>query len=125
MGIGPSAGSLDAFKQFFSVMPADSGMAFVLVQHLEPTHESLMTDLLSRYTRMKVVQVEDRMPMEADHLQSVVAVLRARTKYDFRCYKKCTLRRRIERRMGLNQIALFHFALNEGGYLLGAVTLIS
>jgi two-component system CheB/CheR fusion protein len=237
VGIGASAGGLDAFKQFFKAMPADSGMAFVLIQHLDPTHESLMVDLLSRYTRMKVMQVEDRMPVQADcvymippnkslaisegvlqltepvmrrgmrmpidfffrslaegqrekaicivlsgtgtdgtlglqaikanggmtmaqepataqydgmprsavatgmvdcvlpidnmpetllkyvrhfyfralelraptakepdHLQSVLAVLRARTKHDFRCYKKGTLQRRIERRMGLNHV---------------------
>ncbi|MCG6859915.1 MAG: PAS domain S-box protein [Chromatiaceae bacterium] len=237
VAIGASAGGLDAFKQFFSAMPADSGMAFVLIQHLDPTHESLMADLLSRYTRMKVMQVEDRMPVrsdcvymippgkslalsdgvlqltdpvmrrgmrmpidfffrslaegqrekaicivlsgtgtdgtlglqaikanggmtmaqdpataqydgmprsaeatgmvdyllpiekmpetllkyvghfyiqavessapatkEPDHLQSVLAVLHARTKHDFRCYKKGTLRRRIERRMGINHV---------------------
>jgi len=237
VGIGASAGGLDAFKQFFNAMPADSGMAFVLIQHLDPTHESLMVDLLSRYTRMKVTQVEDRMPVQADcvymippnkslaisdgvlqltdpvmrrgmrmpidfffrslaegqrekaicivlsgtgsdgtlglqaikanggmtmaqepataqydgmprsaeatgmvdyllpiekmpeallkyvrhfyiqareprapvatepdNLQSVLAVLRAHTKHDFRCYKKGTLRRRIERRMGLNHV---------------------
>ncbi|MFN2110185.1 MAG: chemotaxis protein CheB, partial [Anaerolineae bacterium] len=66
VGIGASAGGLDAFKQFFNAMPADSGMAFVLIQHLDPTHESLMVDLLSRYTRMKVMQVEDRMPVQPD-----------------------------------------------------------
>ncbi len=237
VGIGASAGGLDAFKQFFNAMPADSGMAFVLIQHLDPTHESLMVDLLSRYTCMKVTQVEDRMPVQADcvymippnkslaisdgvlqltdpvmrrgmrmpidfffrslaegqrekaicivlsgtgsdgtlglqaikakggmtmaqepataqydgmprsaeatgmvdyllpiekmpeallkyvrhfyiqareprapvatepdNLQSVLAVLRAHTKHDFRCYKKGTLRRRIERRMGLNHV---------------------
>ena len=46
VGIGASAGGLDAFKNLFQSMPPDSGMAFVLVQHLDPTHESMMTDLL-------------------------------------------------------------------------------
>lgn len=68
VGIGASAGGLDAFKQFFSAMPADSGMAFVLVQHLDPTHESLAAELLATSTPMQVVQVEDRMPVEANHV---------------------------------------------------------
>ena len=64
VGIGASAGGLDAFKQFFMRMPADSGMAFVLVQHLDPNHESLTADLLARHTRMRVVEARDRMPVE-------------------------------------------------------------
>ena len=68
VGIGASAGGLDAFKRFFTAMPADSGMAFVLVQHLDPVHESLTADILARHTAMKVVQVEDRTPVEANHV---------------------------------------------------------
>lgn len=63
VGIGASAGGLDAFKNFFQAMPPTSGMAFVLVQHLDPTHESMMTDLLTKYTAMRVVQIEDDMPL--------------------------------------------------------------
>ena len=61
VGIGASAGGLAAFEAFFSGMPADSdpGMAFVLVQHLDPTHKSILCDLIRRYTRMKVFEVED------------------------------------------------------------------
>ena len=51
VGIGASAGGLEAFEQFFTRMPPDSGMAFVLVQHLAPDHASLLPDLLARYTR--------------------------------------------------------------------------
>jgi len=47
VGIGASAGGLEAFEQFFTSMPPDSGMAFVLVQHLDPTHKSILTDLIS------------------------------------------------------------------------------
>jgi two-component system CheB/CheR fusion protein len=54
VGIGASAGGLDAFKKFFSRMPADSGAAFVLVPHLDPTHASLMVELLARQTQMPV-----------------------------------------------------------------------
>ncbi|HCM25334.1 MAG: chemotaxis protein CheR [Treponema sp. GWB1_62_6] len=63
VGIGASAGGLAAFEAFFSGMPAetDPGMAFVLVQHLAPDHKSILTDLISRYTRMQVFEVEDGM----------------------------------------------------------------
>ena len=68
VGIGASAGGLDAFKKFFSAMPADSDAAFVLIQHLDPTRESLTADLVGAYTRMRVVQVEDGMPVEANRV---------------------------------------------------------
>ena len=63
VGIGASAGGLAAFEAFFSGMPvdADTGMAFVLVQHLAPDHKSILTDLVRRYTRMQVFEVEDGM----------------------------------------------------------------
>src|SRR5689334_20252297 len=56
-GIGASAGGLDAYRRFFSAVPTESGMAFVLVQHLDPTHESLAAEVIGRYTTMPVVQV--------------------------------------------------------------------
>jgi two-component system, chemotaxis family, CheB/CheR fusion protein len=61
VGIGASAGGLAAFGAFFSGMPADTepGMAFVLVQHLAPDHKSILTELIQRYTRMQVFEVED------------------------------------------------------------------
>src|SRR5512133_3971968 len=63
VGIGASAGGLAAFEAFFSGMPADvdPDMAFVLVQHLAPDHKSILTDLIRRYTRMQVFEVEDGM----------------------------------------------------------------
>ncbi len=66
VGIGASAGGLAAFEAFFSAMPADteSGMAFVLVQHLAPDHKSILTDLVKRYTRMQVYEVEDGMAVQ-------------------------------------------------------------
>jgi two-component system CheB/CheR fusion protein len=64
VGIGASAGGLEAFEKFFTTMPADSGMAFVLVQHLDPTHNSMLVDIIRRYTRMQVLQVEDGMQVE-------------------------------------------------------------
>jgi chemotaxis response regulator CheB len=74
VGIGASAGGLAAIEALFSAMPADAdgfgrltagpGMAFVLVQHLAPDHKSILTDLIRRYTRMKVREVEDGMAVQ-------------------------------------------------------------
>jgi len=63
VGIGASAGGLAAFEAFFSGMPegVEPGMAFVLVQHLAPDHKSLLAELIRRYTRMPVFEVEDSM----------------------------------------------------------------
>ena len=56
VGIGASAGGLAAFDAFFSALPdgSGSGMAFIVVQHLAPDHKSMLTELISRYTRMPV-----------------------------------------------------------------------
>ena len=66
VGIGASAGGLAAFEAFFSGMPADvdPDMAFVLVQHLAPDHKSILTELIRRYTRMQVFEVEDGMAVK-------------------------------------------------------------
>lgn len=64
MGIGASAGGLEAFEQFFTHMPAESSMAFVLVPHLDPTHKSILADLLKRFTKMPVFQAEDGMKVK-------------------------------------------------------------
>lgn len=63
VGVGASAGGLGAFESFFSGMPedVDPGIAFVLVQHLAPDHKSILTELIRRYTRMQVFEVEDGM----------------------------------------------------------------
>ena len=66
VGIGASAGGLAAFEAFFSAMPADkdTGMAFVLVQHPAPDHKSILSELVRRYTRMQVSEVEDGMAVK-------------------------------------------------------------
>ena len=66
VGIGASAGGLAAFEAFFSGMPANSepGMAFILVQHLAPDHTSILSDIIQRYTRMQVFEVEDGMQLQ-------------------------------------------------------------
>jgi two-component system, chemotaxis family, CheB/CheR fusion protein len=61
VGIGASAGGLEAFEQFLSNVPEFSGMAFVVVQHLDPTQKGMLPELLQRITKMGVFQVKDRM----------------------------------------------------------------
>ncbi len=61
VGIGASAGGLEALEQFLRQVPQGSGMAFVIVQHLDPTHTGIMPELLQRTTGMEVFQVRDRM----------------------------------------------------------------
>ena len=61
IGLGASAGGIDAFKAFFSKMPADTGMAFVLVQHLDPNYQSSLVAIVAGYTAMPVHLVEDAM----------------------------------------------------------------
>ncbi len=68
VGIGASAGGLEAYKAFLERMPADSGMAFVLVQHLDPHHKSMLVELLGRQTAMPVVEARDRAPVAANHV---------------------------------------------------------
>ena len=68
VGIGASAGGLDAFRKFFDALSPDLGMAFILIQHLDPTHQSMMVDLLAGHTPMTVQQAEDGMPLEREHI---------------------------------------------------------
>jgi two-component system CheB/CheR fusion protein len=67
VGIGASAGGLDACRHLLRALPSDSGMAFILVQHLDPTHESLMVELLASHTGMKVCQAANGMLVERNH----------------------------------------------------------
>src|SRR5271157_5273231 len=68
VGIGASAGGLEAFRTFLDAMPPDNGLAFVFIPHLDPTRESHMVELLASHTAMTVVQAKDGMPIEADHV---------------------------------------------------------
>jgi two-component system, chemotaxis family, CheB/CheR fusion protein len=68
VGIGASAGGLEAFSKLLAALPLDTGMAFVLVQHLDPTHESLLTELLGRTTGLKVTEIVDGSSVEANHV---------------------------------------------------------
>jgi chemotaxis methyl-accepting protein methylase len=66
VGIGASAGGLEALEQFLRQVPENSGLAFVIVQHLDPTHIGIMPELLQRTTTMEVFQVKDRMKVRPD-----------------------------------------------------------
>ncbi len=68
VGIGASAGGLDAFRQLLSHLPIDTGMAFVLIQHLEPNQKSLLSEILSRETTMPVIEVQQGMAVEPNHV---------------------------------------------------------
>ena len=71
VAMGASAGGLEAFEQFFTKMPADSGMAIVLIPHLDPRHKSILGDLLKRYTQMKVFEAEDAMPVKPNFIYTI------------------------------------------------------
>ena len=66
VGIGASAGGLEALEQFLRHVPPGSGMAYVIIQHLDPTHKGIMPELLQRTTAMEVYQVRDRMKVKPD-----------------------------------------------------------
>jgi two-component system CheB/CheR fusion protein len=68
VGMGASAGGLEAFEHFFTHMPSNSGLAFVLVLHLDPTAKSLLVELLARNTKMPVCRAEQGMKVEPDHV---------------------------------------------------------
>jgi len=68
VGIGASAGGLEALERFFDSLPEKTGMAFVIVQHLSPDFRSLMDELLARHTALPIHLVEDGMVVEPDHV---------------------------------------------------------
>ena len=68
VGIGASAGGLDALGKLLDALPGDSGMAFIVIQHLDPTHDSTMASLLAGRTKMTVLQAADRTRLEGDHV---------------------------------------------------------
>src|SRR5262245_5118232 len=71
VGIGASAGGLEALEKFFSQVPADSGLSYVVVQHLSPEHASLLAELLGRCTLLTVLAVKNDAPAAADHVHVI------------------------------------------------------
>jgi two-component system CheB/CheR fusion protein len=68
VGIGASAGGLEAMTEFLSSVRIDSGMAYVLVQHLPPTGESMLAEILGKHVDIPVLEVDDGMPVQANHI---------------------------------------------------------
>ncbi|REG83455.1 chemotaxis protein CheB [Algoriphagus antarcticus] len=68
VGIGGSAGALNAYKALLNAMPHDTGMAFVVISHMLPTAHSQLTKILSRHTKMSVLLASDEMPIHANHV---------------------------------------------------------
>ncbi len=68
VGVGASAGGLAAFKTLIGAIPVDSGMAWVLVQHLSPAHVSILPELLQRVTKIPVLEITDDIKVEPDHI---------------------------------------------------------
>jgi two-component system CheB/CheR fusion protein len=68
VGVGASAGGLEALEKFFDACPIDTGAAFVVIQHLSPDHKSMMSNLLARHTTMPVIMVEQDTLIEADNV---------------------------------------------------------
>ncbi len=68
VGIGASAGGLEAIKKLLENLPLDTGLAFVIIQHLVPNQESMLSEILTRVTKLPVNQVESGMPIKPDHI---------------------------------------------------------
>ncbi|MBK5277439.1 MAG: histidine kinase, partial [Bacteroidia bacterium] len=68
VGIGASAGGLEAFRKLLQAIPENSGMAYVLVQHLDPSHESMLPDLLQKVTTIPVLEIADDIRVEPNHI---------------------------------------------------------
>ncbi|MBA2613589.1 MAG: histidine kinase, partial [Bacteroidetes bacterium] len=68
VGIGASAGGLEAFKKFLKAIPEDSGMAYVLVQHLDPSHESILPEILAKVTNIPVNEITDDIHLAPNHI---------------------------------------------------------
>nr|WP_082359057.1 chemotaxis protein CheB [Bosea sp. AAP35] len=71
VAVGASAGGLEASRNLLNALPPGHGMAFILVQHLDPTHKSMMVDLLAGHTSMSVLQAVDGMQLQGDHLYAI------------------------------------------------------
>lgn len=68
VGVGGSAGGFEAFVTFLRTLPDDTGMAFVLIQHLDPTHESKLSELLSKNTRLPLTEIKSGVRIEPNHI---------------------------------------------------------
>ena len=99
VGVGASAGGLDAFKRLLAAIPEDSGMAYVLVQHLDPSHESILPEILQRSTKIPVHEITEDIHLAPDHiyiipsnkiLTSTDGVLQLTSRNEAQPFKICT-----------------------------------
>src|SRR5688572_27115976 len=68
VGIGASAGGLEAFSQLLAALPEDTGMAYVLVQHLDPHHETRLGDILSKVSRLPIEEARQDAAVKPNHV---------------------------------------------------------
>ncbi len=68
VAIGASAGGLEAMMELLKYLPSDTGMAFIYVQHLSPDHKSMLTEILSKKTKMKVQEIDDMDKIKPDNV---------------------------------------------------------
>lgn len=71
VGLGASAGGVEAFQKFVAAIPKNSGMAYVMVLHLHPNHESLLPEILSKSTELPVVEISDEVNIKPDHIYTI------------------------------------------------------
>ncbi|MBR1630187.1 MAG: hypothetical protein IJ679_13140, partial [Lachnospiraceae bacterium] len=71
VGIGASAGGLEALQQFLTFLPSNTGMAYVIIQHLAPNHKSLLADILGKYSAMPVTEIRDGMQIHKNHIYMI------------------------------------------------------
>ena len=83
VGVGASAGGLDAFKRLIKSLPENPGIALILVQHLEPTHESMLTDLLQKISKIPIQEITDNVVVESNHIY-IIPPNRSLTAFDGR-----------------------------------------
>ena len=116
VGIGGSAGALNAYKALFGALAPDTGMAFVIVSHLFPAAHSYLTEILSRYTDMPVILAATAMPIQPNH----VYVIPADADLSIESYAFKIVSPRARRN---NQIDLFFVSLAEamGAHAIGIV----
>ena len=74
VGIGASAGGLDAFKKLLKAIPPNSGMAYVLVQHLDPSHASNLPEILQKVTPLPISEISDNTKVEPNHIYVITTV---------------------------------------------------
>jgi two-component system CheB/CheR fusion protein len=101
VGIGASAGGLEAFRLLLGGLPADTGLAFVLIQHLDPSHHSSLSEILQRATAMPVTDAADGMAVAPDHVYAIPA------------NTELTIANRVLRLSPRSQIARPHMAIDH------------